>query len=694
MEQSIGTGVGVWWLSVLAAAVAIILAGAVTPWRKATLVLAVLIVGWASQLGLTQPLWFQFLWLRPRNAFETMLWSFVGLQAVVAIAILVRTRAWASVGGILRTFGVVRCAAFMLLGLAAAIGVMRYVGQQTYGDLFKQFVAQALLLGVNILGLWALARAWPDAALARVADRIGAAISLPGAPAAHRPLDRILPWAAAAFTCAVTSTLALVVFEGKPTLADEVTNLFHAKLLAMGVLSAPPPPPAAWEALRHDFIMVERGHWFSIVPPGWPLVLAIGVKLGAPWLVNPVLGALCVLLIHAVLRQVASLGLANIATLLLALSPWFLATCGTLMNQTVTLAAALLACWLLLRARDGERGWAFVAGAAMGLVFLARPLDGLLMGAAAGAWTIAFFLKNRRQFLTVTLYGLGCIAVGGLTFPWNFHMIGDPLLPPLNHYFDLIWGPGANRLGFGADIGPPNQWGGGVDIWKGHSAPEALVGGQNMANALNIELFGWAVGSLSLVFAQILWGRWRALQAAMGLFVVAVAGAYALYHFADSFFIGPRYWFTMLAPLIVLSASGLAGLGHRLAQEMSADAIRRLGGVILALCLFGVGGFLPWRSVTRYFEHRGFNADYVRLAETHDLRGALVFVKAHTNPDFSSAFALNAPDLPAEKPIFVRDLGPDENRRVAAAFPGRPIYYVEGRDAQRPHATIVRGPLR
>jgi hypothetical protein len=31
------------------------------------------------------------------------------------------------------------------------------------------------------------------------------------------------------------------------------------------------------------------GRWCSLCPPGWPAILAVGVLLGAPWLVDPLL---------------------------------------------------------------------------------------------------------------------------------------------------------------------------------------------------------------------------------------------------------------------------------------------------------------------------------------------------------------------------------------------------------------------
>ena len=36
----------------------------------------------------------------------------------------------------------------------------------------------------------------------------------------------------------------------------------------------------------------DQGHRFSKYAPGWPLILSVGVKLGVPWIVDPLLGVL------------------------------------------------------------------------------------------------------------------------------------------------------------------------------------------------------------------------------------------------------------------------------------------------------------------------------------------------------------------------------------------------------------------
>src|SRR5205823_14948057 len=77
-----------------------------------------------------------------------------------------------------------------------------------------------------------------------------------------------------------------------PHVPDELAYIFEARLLASGHLAAPPPPvEAAFQWSNPQPVAVNHGKWATIYPIGHPLALAVGIKLGAMWLVTPFLGA-------------------------------------------------------------------------------------------------------------------------------------------------------------------------------------------------------------------------------------------------------------------------------------------------------------------------------------------------------------------------------------------------------------------
>jgi 4-amino-4-deoxy-L-arabinose transferase-like glycosyltransferase len=377
----------------------------------------------------------------------------------------------------------------------------------------------------------------------------------------------------------------------------------------------------------------------------------------------------------------------------MAVSPWYIALSASLMGHTVTLTLLLGSWTLLLVARERRKFiFALAAGLLAGLIFITRPLDGLILGGLTGLWTLGF-LTDRSRWPLVVGFGLGCIVTGALLFPYNAYLTGDPLLMPLQNYLDELWHPGANRFGFGPDIGPDIRWGS-LDLYRGHGLVEAVANSQHSAYSMNVELFGWGVGSLALVFVHCLWGRWTRLDRYMLVILVLSIAVAGLYWFNGSYYIGPRYWFMAFLPLVVLTAGGLRTMVSLLqATGTVARPAQRVGVVVAVLCVIAMTSFVSWRGVTKYHEHRGYHADYRDLIEQHNLRDALIFVKGEGDAELGSAFAFTTPDPRRPGPVFARDLGPERNKAVSDSLPDRQIYFVTGRVQRTDRIRIVEGPV-
>lgn len=113
-------------------------------------------------------------------------------------------------------------------------------------------------------------------------------------------LYRLSPVAPAGFTVAASLALGAFAFQHLPHVEDEVAYLFQARTFAAGALSVPAPPEAAQPGLDYYLLQVRDGRWFSTSVPGWPLALAPFAALGVPWLLNPLLAGLSVLLAYRI----------------------------------------------------------------------------------------------------------------------------------------------------------------------------------------------------------------------------------------------------------------------------------------------------------------------------------------------------------------------------------------------------------
>jgi hypothetical protein len=103
-------------------------------------------------------------------------------------------------------------------------------------------------------------------------------VDVPGSPAGL-----------AAFGLIVTAFINYSYGDHMPHVPDELAYIFQAKLLSGFHLTAPVPPVAAvFDYFYPPFILVYHGHWTGVYPFGHPLMLAIGAKIGAMWLVPAV----------------------------------------------------------------------------------------------------------------------------------------------------------------------------------------------------------------------------------------------------------------------------------------------------------------------------------------------------------------------------------------------------------------------
>jgi hypothetical protein len=574
------------------------------------------------------------------------------------------------------------------LGLSLAVpteSAPRYAGEFILAGLV------ALVAAVN-LGLAALLL--PDHFLARASRWIDERITLSQDDARVRRWDRRLPVVAAVWAGLLSAAAGYWVFERVPHIADSVSYYFQAKHFAAGQLYLPAPPDEA--SFVVDQTIVEPTKWYGYGVPGWPLLLAAGVWLGVPWLVNPVLGGLLLVAGHALLRHVYDRGTANVAVLLLAFSPWLVFMSGELMPHPLTALLATLA--MLSFERATGRGaqtsrWAIAAGLTMGLLALTRTFDAALVAAGVG---LAALLDGRlrRAIPAAALAALVAAPVASTAFAYNRAVTGQATYPPHLAWSDRHWGPGVDRLGFGPDVGIrawPN-----LDPLPGHGVADAILNANKNAFMSNVELFGWGFGSLAFVALLLALGRWgadRGMIAFCGVFVLG----YSTYWFSGGPDLGARYWYPLIVPLAGLTVRGAQALTARLTQSgRLSHPGARVGSVLLAASVVAALTMMPWRAASKYYRYRGVGGQVRALAVSHGFDGALVFVRSQDPEDYQSAFVLNPPTLDDAATIYARDVGPQHSAAVVAHFPDRVVWLI-GRGlpgASDPMAfEVIAGPL-
>lgn len=517
--------------------------------------------------------------------------------------------------------------------------------------------------------------------------------------------------ACAAWVLVAAALLAIFSYQRHPHVPDEVIYILHARYLAEGVLTLPlPPAPLAFNV---DLMHYTDTRWYSPLPPGWPAVLAIGAKFGVPWLVNPVLGAIDLLLAHVLLRSMYERRVARLATLLLATSPWFVFMSMNFMTHQATLFFGLLGALAVDRLRaDRERGVAIRlstclalvgGGLAIGAASLVRPLEGLAIALLLGVWSLppkwwTHLLTPARVVSLVPslLLAVGAAASGALVRPYNRLITGDSRYFPIMAYTDKYYHKGSNDLGFGANRGL--GWSG-LDPFPGHGPIDVVVNANLNVTTTNVELLGWATGSLLVLFLLVGLRRLRRADwwhvAVLGL----IAGIHSFYWFSGGPDFGARYWYLIIISCVALAARGIVEVGDSLARARDARESGEAGqaraiSVAMVLLAAMLVTFMPWRAVDKYYHYRNMRPDIRALASDGAFgTRSLVLVRGRRHPDFASAMASNPLDLEADVPVFAWDVSPEARAQALEAYSDREVYFVDGPTRTGDGFRVVSGPL-
>jgi hypothetical protein len=460
------------------------------------------------------------------------------------------------------------------------------------------------------------------------------------------------------------------VYERLPHIEDDFSNLWAARVFSQGHAALPTPPDK--NSFLIPFVVDYNGLRFSKYPPGWPAVLSLGVRLGADWLVNPMLAAFAVWLTFRLGSKIAGGWIGFMAAGLLMISPMFVMISGSILSHGLSLflGLAFILAWIDLFASPITPPMdhppalilVLVAGGSLGLLALTRPLTAVGVGApfaVHGVWILWRGRAMQRKWL-LGIAGLAA-AIAALLFVWQWSLTGDPWL---NLY--TLWWP-YDRLGFGPGIGVTTS---------GHSLYLAYSNARFSLRAGVHDLFGWPyVSWIFLPFGLIALRKntraWLVFAVLPGLLL-----AYSFY-WIGSWLYGPRYYYEALPGLAVVSAVGIAYLGGWLTHAAILPVLRRramtalLGGLIAVDLVF----YLPARlSSMRHLY--GISRQAMVPIEQADLGRALIIVHPeHRWTEYGALLTLGPPFSSTDEILLTIFLGDDQDTELARDFPDRLIYH-------------------
>jgi 4-amino-4-deoxy-L-arabinose transferase-like glycosyltransferase len=409
--------------------------------------------------------------------------------------------------------------------------------------------------------------------------------------------------------CLVAFCLAALIsqgiFERIPHVEDEAAYLFQAQVFAQGQISVPTPPyPVSYWS---PFVVDYQGRRFGKYPPAYPLLLSLGVRVGAPWVVNALLGALALGFIAQLGREIYSPTAGLLAAALGLTSPVFLAESASLLSHPTSLFFTALFLWAFARmirtpargpssgvwrgiTQKGEKegegqdgtlslpynsaqypawGFAVIAGLALGYLVLTRPYDAIGVGFPFALYGLVRGLHGDRalRYQGMIIAAVALLVAMMLPIYW-YWLTGDVALNP----YHLVWP--YDHPGFGPDAG-----------LKGHTPAYGLFLARANLEALSTGFLGWP-GYLNIFFLFLPFvfrprDTWNYLLLAGFASLVDLHVTYWYYGGHDAGF--PRYYYAAFPILLLLTARGI---------EVLSLALKRLPALV------GTWGAksLPWKN--------------------------------------------------------------------------------------------------
>lgn len=460
-------------------------------------------------------------------------------------------------------------------------------------------------------------------------------------PAPPSPRHRLLALLLALFAAGTSLLISSAVLDRIPHVTDGVSYAFQGKIFAAGRLFlAPPPAPALF---AHENIVLDAGRWCSLYPPGWPLLLALGWRIGAPWIVDPLLLGLSVAGIWRLGRALFDSATGLLAAVALAVSPFALImSAGFLAHGPALCAGVWCLVFLVEGIEEERRGRLAMAGLLGGFMVLIRPFTAVALLGPAVVWGL---VRRRKDFRAVGWMALGALPCAAAFLLYDRAVFGGALTTGYQAY-------DAARFGSveGMAVAPAEAF--------ARNLPWYL-------SNLNRCLWGFPWPDL-LVFLPLLWPRpGRGRDAMLASCAACLVLGHCFYYYRDVIYSGPRFAFEALGPFSILAARSLlsvhAGLGALLERvRPEPRRILRLavaGAGSAILLFFPLGRRLPAQMVRHSQWYLAVSGEPLRrMAAAGVGRDALVFVSG-TPWCYSSLFLANDFPLPAGR-VLVRDIPP------------------------------------
>ena len=484
----------------------------------------------------------------------------------------------------------------------------------------------------------------------------------------------------------------------QPLFNDEFSYLLAGDTFAHGRLTNPPHP--MWVHFE-SFHIIQQPTYMSMYAPAQGIVLAVGQRLGHPWIGQMIVTALMCSALCWMLQGWLPTGWAFLGGILAVfrlgiLSYWM----NTYWSGSVIVLGGALVGGALPRLKRHARVLDSLL-MALGLVILAnsRPYEGLIFSLpAAGAMLIWLFEKNRPA---------GKLAVRGVVLPIVL-VLAMAAVATGYYYYRVTGSPfhmayQVNRSTYA--MAP-------YFLWQ-TPRPEPQYHHAVMRDFYRWELRKFEEGRTIRGFLLHAWEKlasWWMFYLGPLLTVPLIALPWAMADrkmrfplIALGVFVAglavetwtmPHYFApaTCLLYLVLLQCMRHLRTWRR-SQRTGAALVRLIPVIAIAMVILRVSAVAAHAQIEPAWPRGNLERAYILRRLEHEPGRHLVLVRYAPSHNVDMEYVYNRADIDAAKVVWARDMGEKDNQELLRYFRSRRIWLLEA-DAPSPELTPYSDPLR
>jgi hypothetical protein len=492
-------------------------------------------------------------------------------------------------------------------------------------------------------------------------------------------IDHNKKWLLTTEIFTIFSVTFLVVFyytyfhlDHVPRVVDEAGYMFQAKIFASGHLSVPAPDYINYLdfpgiALFRDTTKVYHRPGF----PGLPLLLALGMKVNAPWIIPPLLMGTAFVFIFLTGLELFSRWVAWGSVLLGLTSPWITVLGASFMPHGAELCFGIMFMFFQIKFLQTGR-WCHAIGAsvAFGIEVLVRPFTSFCLAIPFILPTLLKFGSRPRDWMKLIAMVLVIGFLAGLLF---LYIREQGVVCGLNEEIQK-----SNNL---------RRWN-----------PPIISASNYFVNLTELQysLFGWpAYLTLMFFMLSFFFLPKTDVQKSLLITFLSVSVLYSLKgHFGWCY--EPRYWYAAVPSLLIFTAAGIEHIGILLTRSLKSYRFFGLTACIIPILLVTIN-FLPvkklrnnflteldrtrvsgwyWRQFDRFDDYCNIRTGLRDWVEKVKPKNALVFVGGGP-PIWTMTPIIPLINLDFKGDvIFVKDMeSRATNQKMIEKFPGRQVFW-------------------